>query len=353
MSMLYIFAEYVWIDAYGSLRSKNRILRWKSNMPPVHILSCQLYPEWNFDGSSTGQASTVNSEVNIKPVKCYRDPFNSDTNSKRYVLVLCETYLPNGNPHPTNQRVKADHIFNTYPLEYPWYGLEQEFFIMRNGRPLGFPKNINEWPNPQGQYYCSVGSNNAYGRKIVWEAYNKSLEAGVHVCGMNGEVAPGQWEIQVGICEGIEAGDDTWMLRYILNRVAENHGLEISYHAKPVTDKNDTWNGSGMHTNFSTKNMRGENGIKYILEATGKLEIAHKHHLQVYGSDNTLRMSGKNETSSMDKFTYSVGGRSTSVRIPTQVEKDGKGYLEDRRPSSSADPYEVIGALLETCAHRP
>jgi glutamine synthetase len=36
------------------------------------------------------------------------------------------------------------------------------------------------------------------------------------------------------------------------------------------------------------------------------------------------------------------------VRIPWQVDKDQKGYLEDRRPNANADPYTVSRLVMET-----
>ncbi len=40
------------------------------------------------------------------------------------------------------------------------------------------------------------------------------------------------------------------------------------------------------------------------------------------------------------------------MRIPWQVAKDGKGYIEDRRPNANMDPYVVTRMITETvCAY--
>ena len=328
--------EYVWIGGDKELRSKTRVMEKNPLLDDL--------PVWNFDGSSTGQATGEDSEVLLKPVRVFIDPFRD--NGK---IVLCDTYTATGEVHPTNHRKWANDVFNTNLELKPWYGLEQEYFMIdrSTGNPLGFTNNLVA--NPQGQYYCSAGAGNAFGRSIAEEHLQACISAGIKISGINAEVAPGQWEFQIGPCEGIEQGDHLWIARYLLFRIAEKYDVCIDLEPKPI--KGD-WNGSGCHTNFSTLPMREgtkeNDGLHYIDEAIHKLSLKHKEHMEVYGEGNQERMTGKHETASYDKFSEGVANRGCSIRRGNETVKNRKGYFEDRRPSSNCDPYLVTGKIFET-----
>jgi len=330
-----VLAEYIWIGGSGSdLRCKTRTLDFK----PTDL--SQL-PYWNFDGSSTGQAPGNDSEVILKPVAIYPDPFRRGDN----ILVLCECLLPNGEPHPTNTRYKCSEIMELAKNERPWFGLEQEyaFFDIDGITPLGWPKD--GYPAPQGPYYCAIGPENSYGRYIVEAHYRCCLYSGIKIAGINAEVMPSQWEFQIGPCEGIEGGDQLWVARYLLIRVCEDFGVRVTFDPKP---KSGNWNGTGCHTNFSTEKMRNDGGLKEILKSVQKLGKYHLQHMQVYGEGNERRMTGTHETSSYNSFSYGIAHRGASIRIPRVTETEGKGYFEDRRPAGNMDPYKVTGRLVET-----
>jgi glutamine synthetase len=328
-------AEYIWIG--GSMQD----LRCKTRTLPKKPTSVSELPKWNYDGSSTNQAPGEDSEVILYPQAFYPDPFRGGD----HILVICDTYTPAGEPLPTNTRYEAAKIMEAAKAEIPWFGIEQEYTLFEADKttPYGWPKG--GYPGPQGPYYCSIGADNAFGRYIVDAHYRCCLYAGVTISGINAEVMPGQWEYQVGPCEGIKSGDELWLSRYLLIRVCEAFGINISFDPKPIPGD---WNGAGCHTNYSTEAMRQDGGYKHIIAAIEKLGNKHEEHIAVYGTGNERRLTGAHETASIHAFSYGVANRGCSVRIPRTAEADGKGYFEDRRPASNMDPYVVTSKIVKT-----
>merc|ERR1712142_775035 len=293
-----VCATYVWIDGSGeTMRSKVKVLESKPS-------KVEDLPQWNYDGSSCYQSDGSNSDMYLKPVKIYPCPFTRGDN----LLVLCETYNYLGEAMPTNFRKECMEIMEKAANDKPWFGIEQEYTLFDcDKHPFGWPKN--GFPGPQGPYYCGVGAARVYGRDIETAHVKCCLYAGIKVSGTNAEVMPAQWEYQVGPCEGITMGDDLWMSRYILERVAEDFGVAVTFDPKPIEGD---WNGAGAHCNFSTEKMRVKGGMEHIEAAIEKLRKRHHRHIREY-------------------------------------DPKGYGYLEDRRPASNADPYSVTGLIVKSC----
>jgi glutamine synthetase len=343
-------AEYIWLDGAEptqGLRSKARVVQ----IPEGRKARLADFPNWGYDGSSTFQADGGDSDLGLIPVRVLADPLRGDGS----YLVLCEVVDSAGEAHSTNGRARLRRLMEEGASEQePTIGFEQEYTLFRDGRPLGFPEN--GYPGPQGPYYCGVGAGRAFGRPVVEEHTRACLDAGLMLYGINAEVMPGQWEFQVGYrgfsgesADPLTAADHLMVARYLLERVAERHGVQVSWDPKPM--KGD-WNGAGAHTNFSTLEMRDPRGGRAAIERAIEL-LAERHniHIASYGAGLADRLTGRHETCSIDQFRGGVADRGASIRVPRHVEEKGYGYLEDRRPGANCDPYRVGAVLLETiCA---
>jgi glutamine synthetase len=333
----HVKVEYIWIDSEDNLRGKTKVIYDQT------IKSVTDLPIWNFDGSSTGQAIGEYSDVFLKPVRLYRDPFRKEGN----LIALCECYdnFKCSEINSFNTRRKLVEIMEKVSKEEPWCGIEQEYVLLDVKSKLPHRWENEEEPGcgPQGPYYCGVGGNKSFGREFSEDHMNACIYAGINFYGLNSEVMPSQWEFQVGTSDPLTVSDDLWMARYLLYRISEKYDVEVTLHPKP---KKGNWNGSGGHLNFSCKNMRGQNGIDYINDAIKKLESNHKEDIQHYGKYNDQRLSGKHETSKIDTFSSGIGDRGCSIRISKMVHYEGKGYIEDRRPASNLDPYLVLSRFL-------
>ena len=143
--------DYVWLD--GNRPTAN--IRTKAQVVPSADFAADLedVPLWGFDGSSTQQAEGHDSDCVLQPVRIYDHPLHDHA-----YIVLCEVMHEDGTPHPSNTRASVPDDADEF-----WFGFEQEYVLMTtDDRPIGFPKG--GFPEPQGPYYCAVGSNNIAGR---------------------------------------------------------------------------------------------------------------------------------------------------------------------------------------------
>jgi len=332
-----IIVEYIWLGIDNEIFSKVRILSARQLVEnrSSDYIDYKEIPDWDFDGSSTGQATTESSEVILKPCALYKNPFHNK--ELQSFFVLCSTYSPDGKPLESNTRHNAVEVFREKDVieQDIWFGIEFEYMMYNKdtGQPL--TESINSRTN-----YCSPL---ATGKNIVKEHMTLCLEAGVGYDGYNSEVVVGQWEYQI-FGKGITVADQSIIARYILECIADKYDVYINWHPKPFPDKN----GQGKHVNCSTKAMREPDGIDAIYDAIQRLDETHEEHMKVYGKHNELRLTGKHETSSFTKFSSGVADRTASIRIGSKTAKAGCGYFEDRRPASNANEYLVISKLAET-----
>lgn len=347
--------EFIWLDGYNTpnLRAKTKIIEHSDNnalrLRNLDFKNPENIPEWSFDGSSTQQATGDNSDCILKPVKVVHNHFDDDLTQRQIIteslLVLCEVFNADDTPHKSNTRAKLQQTNDKYQKYDMQFGFEQEFVIYEDleNRPYNWP--LNGFPAEQGRYYCGVGGDVAWGRKILDDFIKIALLADLQIGGINAEVMPSQWEFQVGPLSALEVSDQLWLARYILNRVAEQHNANIKLDSKPIAGD---WNGNGNHLNFSTAQMREDCPQELIKRIGKELEECHDEHIKEYGLGNELRLTGQHETCNINEFKIGVSDRTASIRIPINTFKNKKGHMEDRRPSGTVDPYRACNILMKS-----
>ena len=175
-----VWAEYGWTDGSTSVqgprvRSKGRFVF----VSPDVALDFKSYPEWSFDGSSTGQAITKQSDVILKPVKVVVDS-SRNRPQQMAVLVWCDCWNADGTPHETNHRQKLKDILldrlEWMDEQEPMFGIEQEYQLHYYNNEN---KSLLDEPTEQGPYYCGYGSAQTRGRRVVDEHTRRFTQSGL------------------------------------------------------------------------------------------------------------------------------------------------------------------------------
>ena len=332
--------EYIWLDGYTPVPN----LRGKTQIKEFDVFpTLEQLPLWGFDGSSTMQAEGHSSDCVLKPVAVYPDP---RAHQRRAGHVRSHDAgrhhaapLQHARHHPRRCRTPGSassrNISSTRTA------------VRSASRQPAIPRRrVRTTPASATRMSATIA------REIVEEHLDLCLAAGINHEGINAEVAKGQWEFQIFGKGSKKAADEIWMARYLMLRLTEKYGIDIEFHCKPLGDTD--WNGSGMHANFSTKYMREVGGKEYFEALMAAFEKNMNDHIAVYGPDNHMRLTGLHETASIDKFSYGIADRGASIRVPHSFVNNGyKGYLEDRRPNSQGDPYQIASQILKTIAEVP
>lgn len=316
--------EYVWI---GGLTDNDQFSRLRSKTKIIYNDAVELddLPFWSVKGSLSGYEEEY---LVIKPHSLFKDPFRKkDIN----YVALCDlhTYdIENDEcvAHSQNTRKDTSDLLNDHKNDQPWYGISQDFFILdsKTSRPMGYPNDPGTYASNSDFYYCSRGTNDEQAKTIVDEIVDNALYAGVKISGMNAKNAPGQWKIKIGPCNGIDAGDELWMLRYIIERTVDKYNCHVDFKYKPVINE---WAESYSSVKFSTRHMRRDDGYNKIKRSVNKLKKNHKKDMKKYNREEDAEFA---------------------VSIPRSHITNQSGYLEDSRPACYMDPYVVMKIIFKS-----
>ena len=330
--------EYIWLDGYEpvpNLRSKTMIKEFDS-FPTLEEL-----PKWGFDGSSTKQAEGHSSDCVLKPVAVY-----PDTTRKNGALVMCEVHAARRHaaPHqcaaPPSWTIPAPGSASSRNISSTRTAARSA--SRRRAIPLRRGRTTPAWATRTWATSPARSS--------------RSTSTSVSTPASTTKASTPKWPRASGNSRSSAKAPRRPPTRCgspatSCERLCEKYDVDVEWHCKPI--KGD-WNGSGMHSNFSTEYMRENGGKEYFEKLMAAFDKYKNEHIAVYGPDNHLRLTGLHETQSIDKFNYGVANRGASIRVPHSFVNNGyKGYLEDRRPNSAGDPYKIASRILQTIATVP
>jgi glutamine synthetase len=264
--------------------------------------------------------------------------------------VLCDIYLPNGEPFDGDPRGVLKRRLAQLKKERQWImnvGPEPEFFLfLQNGK-----ENIHPVPHDVGGYFDFSANDEAVQvRTELMDALNKmglEIEVGHH------EVALGQHEIDFRFAEALKTADNVLTLKYAVKAIAAQHGLIASFMPKPVYGIN----GSGMHCHQSIFSLDGENLFHNVDDPFQLSKLAYQY---IAGQLLHARAVAAVVAPTVNSYKRLVPGyeapvyigwaqvnRSALIRIPQPMaDKQDTVRLELRFPDPSSNPYLAFNAML-------
>jgi glutamine synthetase len=314
---------------------------------PRSQFSKALDGEIQFDGSSIeGFTRIEESDMNLVPDLNTFAIYPWAHNDERVGRLICDVHNPDGSAFAGCPRLTLKRQMDkAAALGYTMVtGPEAEFFLFR--RDANGDAIIDT--HDEGAYFdlTPVDRGEEARRDIViaLEQMGFEVEAAHH------EVAPGQHEIDFKYADAVTTADRVSTFRFIVKKVALDHGLHATFMPKPIFGVN----GSGMHVHQSFIDSRGNNAFydskakwelsKTALHYTGGIL---RHATAFVAVTNPLVNSYKRLVPGYEapvNVAWSMRNRSPMIRVPA---RRGMGTrIEVRMPDPSCNPYLAFGAML-------
>lgn len=301
-----------------------------------------------FDGSSIDGFSRIEeSDMLLYPDFDTFQIFPWETQNGKEARIICDIKNPDGSdfegcPRTTLKRQQKIAEKMGFKMNA---GTEAEFFLFERDKNTG---DITTKTHDSGSYFdlTPVDRAEETRRSIVQvlEKIGFEVEAAHH------EVAIGQHEIDFKYADALTTADNIATFRFVVRKVALNHGLHATFMPKPIFGVN----GSGMHTHQSLFNSKDENVFynpkaKYQISTIGLQYIAGllTHARGFCAITNPLVNSYKRLVPGHEAPTHIVWSernRSPLIRIPARRGIGTRAEL--RMPDPACNPYLALSVML-------
>lgn len=301
-----------------------------------------------FDGSSIeGFVRIEESDMLLVPdldtftVNPWKSPDGS-----RVARLICDIYRPDGSPFAGCPRLALRRqVERAKKAGYQMVvGPEAEFFLFQKDAS---GETVVETHDVGGYFDLTPVDKGEECRRdvvVVLESMGFEVEAAHH------EVAPGQHEIDFKYAEAVACADNVATFRFVVKKVALDHGLHATFMPKPLAGVN----GSGMHCNQSLLTRQGNNAFysksrewQLSKVALGYIAGILKHAKAFVAVTNPLVNSYKRLVPGYEAPTniaWSEKNRSPLVRVPAK--RGMSTRCEVRMPDPSCNPYLAYAVML-------
>ncbi len=315
---------------------------------PASQFAKALDGEVTFDGSSIeGFTRVEESDMLLRPDLGTFLIFPSFSREERgqVARLVCDVALPGGAPFEGDPRfVLRRQIARAAQIGFELFaGPEPEFFIFERGAD-GQPTTIS---GDHAGYFDLAPVDRGEGLRR--EIAGALLTMGFEIEAAHHEVAPGQHEIDFKYAEALETADRITTFRFVVKRVALEHGVHASFMPKPVA----SLNGSGMHCHLSLfkggHNAFFDEGGDHQLSPVALQFIAGllEHAPGMAAITNPLVNSYKRLVPGFEAPTniaWSTSNRSALIRVPARRGVGTRAEL--RMPDPSCNPYLALAVML-------
>lgn len=253
-----------------------------------------------------------------RPVRQDGSDFMFGTDS---LAIGCVT-TPDGHPHPFDMRRALRDFLAAHRVEDEFrVGAELEFYLLDQS-PAGLP--------PDGQAYAFGGLSNR--QECVTEILDNLDRTGIAWQDLSQENAPDQYEISLTHADPVEQADRAFLARMVIRHVASRHGLRATFIAVNSPDMAP----SNLHLHLS----RMSGGLDDLAASVqGTLHDA----FTVYRPSANSRRTKDIESFASNTADVADGSRYAAIRV---LREDGDPRVELRTPTSDANPYFAILAML-------
>ncbi|MEB3245453.1 MAG: type I glutamate--ammonia ligase [Vampirovibrionales bacterium] len=267
-------------------------------------------------------------------------------NGRGVARVLCDIYNPDGTPFDgcprnnlkrvTEMAAKMGYVFNV--------GAELEFFLFKKNAD----GTISTETHDQAGYYDTAPDD--LGEMVRGDIVETLENLGFEMEADHHEVAAGQHEIDFKYADALSAADNIQTVKFIIRKIAAQHGLHATFMPKPVFGIN----GSGMHCNMSLASLEGKNLFfdekgDYQLSTIALQFVAGilKNVRGITALTNPLVNSYKRLVPGYEAPVYvawSTANRSALLRVPAK--RGNATRVELRSPDTACNPYLAMAAML-------